>query len=81
MKLPLLYFATVTNYEFGLSTFQFQIERDSLNSYEEENDFREDDEFFDEIEHSASPEKYTYLFITYCVTIYSSYEMTKICLI
>uniref|UniRef100_A0A7I4KCE0 Bm2554, isoform c n=1 Tax=Brugia malayi TaxID=6279 RepID=A0A7I4KCE0_BRUMA len=33
------------------------IERDSLNSYGEENDYREDDEFFDEIGYSESPEK------------------------
>ncbi|VDN06753.1 unnamed protein product [Thelazia callipaeda] len=34
------------------------IERDSLNSYDEENDdYREEDEFFDEIEYSESPEK------------------------
>uniref|UniRef100_A0A8R1XZ77 PH domain-containing protein n=1 Tax=Onchocerca volvulus TaxID=6282 RepID=A0A8R1XZ77_ONCVO len=33
------------------------IERDSLNSYDDVNDYREDDEFFNEIEYSESPEK------------------------
>lgn len=33
----------------------FQIERDSLNSYGDENDYREDDEIFDEIDYPQSP--------------------------